>query len=676
MKALPFRLNTVFTAIFIASIFHAEAQQSADSNEIETITIFGEKKEQTIFETGSSVHAFDANALNSLTNVSEIDDLLEIIPNLVSSGMDNNLPTVRGIDGSGPSVGGLASFAGTAPRLNMSIDGRSLTYSEIAFGPRSLWDMQQIEVYLGPQSYIQGRSASAGSIVMKSNDPVYYFDSAIKVGIANHDYRQTAVMVNAPLVDDELALRFSADRQTKNSHLDIVSYQPAGDSREISTTNIRTKLRYEPSALEELTSTLTFNYMDTRAPQSENEVGSFFPKERPVYDTDSTSADWQIVYQISDAVIFENSVNYTDFGYERITDPKGRRADFITDGEEIFIEPIIRYNPSNASLPAITGLRYFDSAHDDVYTHNRGKNDMTGETTTRSAFAEVVYKVNAQFTATLGGRYESETVTRVVPLFALDYDETTDVFLPKIDINFAPKENQAFGFKSGKGFNSGGAGLSFNTFTARAPMKPYSFDTEYVWNYELYSRQRFFQNTLELTSNLFYNDYDGMQILQTHSDGYVSVQNLDSANTYGAEVNLRWLALDNLELSGGVGLLESEYKKNNTNTKVEKELPRAPSASANLNLVYRFLNSFQFSANANYSSSYYSDRNNIEALKVDAYWRANVKLAYKFNNGRIALYVDNLFDADDITLISSEFAPESPLTITPRTIGANFEYHF
>merc|ERR1711991_518244 len=102
--------------------------------------------------------------------------------------------------------------------------------------------------------------------------------------------------------------------------------------------------------------------------------------------------------------------------------------------------------------------------------------------------------------------------------------------------------------------------------------------------------------------------------------GYVSVQNLDSANTYGAEVNLRWLALDNLELSGGVGLLESEYKKNNTNTKVEKELPRAPSASANLNLVYRFLNSFQFSANANYSSSYYSDRNNIEALKVDAYW--------------------------------------------------------
>lgn len=154
MKALPFRLNTVFTAIFIASIFHAEAQQSADSNEIETITIFGEKKEQTIFETGSSVHAFDANALNSLTNVSEIDDLLEIIPNLVSSGMDNNLPTVRGIDGSGPSVGGLASFAGTAPRLNMSIDGRSLTYSEIAFGPRSLWDMQQIEVYLGPQSYI------------------------------------------------------------------------------------------------------------------------------------------------------------------------------------------------------------------------------------------------------------------------------------------------------------------------------------------------------------------------------------------------------------------------------------------------------------------------------------------------------------------------------------------
>ncbi|MEX0634860.1 TonB-dependent receptor plug domain-containing protein [Serratia ureilytica] len=96
---------------------------------------------------------------------------------------------MRGIDGSGPNVGANAFLSGTRPRLNLSLDGRSLTYNEQAFGPQSLWDLDRVEVFLGPQSYIQGRNAIAGAIVMASKDPTFEWESAFKAAPATNTLR-------------------------------------------------------------------------------------------------------------------------------------------------------------------------------------------------------------------------------------------------------------------------------------------------------------------------------------------------------------------------------------------------------------------------------------------------------------------------------------------------------
>ncbi|WP_238322270.1 hypothetical protein [Vibrio mexicanus] len=45
-----------------------------------------------------------------------------------------------------------------------------------------MWDMQQAEVYLGPQSYIQGRNSIAGTVVLKSNAPIFERQFSIKGG--------------------------------------------------------------------------------------------------------------------------------------------------------------------------------------------------------------------------------------------------------------------------------------------------------------------------------------------------------------------------------------------------------------------------------------------------------------------------------------------------------------
>ncbi|HFQ5324703.1 TPA: TonB-dependent siderophore vulnibactin receptor VvuA [Vibrio vulnificus] len=668
-------LSAVVMGLCVSGQAYAQTE-STNSNkkeEMPVVVVIGEKTERTIYDTSSSVQVFDQETIDNTPGATEIDDLLQLIPNMVDSGQGNSMPTVRGIDGSGPSTGGLASFAGTSPRLNMSIDGRSLTYSEIAFGPRSLWDMQQVEVYLGPQSYIQGRNASAGAIVMKTNDPTHHFESAVKAGIGERNYSQTAAMISAPIIQDELAFRLSFDQQKRDSFVDLASYEPAGDAKKIEMNSVRGKLLYEPSALAGFKTTLGVSHMDSRGPQSEstNVVGN--EAFRPVYETKSLSTAWDISWQLNEVLTFENNLVYSKFAYDRYTNPTPRqKGDFTTEGKEFHVEPLLRYLSLDGRVNALVGARYYKSSQDDEYIDATSANPMSGSTKTQSAFAELTYALTQSIDVTVAGRYEKERVKRKVsdPRFKLDHDDTLSVFLPKFDIAFKPDMAQTFGFKVAKGYNAGGAGLAFNSIQF-AGFSPYQFEDEYIWNYEFYTRHRL-GNSVELMTNTFYNDFDNMQMTQTLSNGDVLIANLDSAKTYGAEIGTRWYATDSLELFANLGLLGTEYKEASGDS---KDLPRAPSMTGNLGGQYSFFDGFELSANAAYTGDYYSDRSNTAITKVDAYWVANAQLAYVFENGRATLFATNLFDSNKTTLYTSSNLNDQ-LTQQPRMIGASLQLNF
>ncbi|HAS8567178.1 TPA: TonB-dependent siderophore receptor [Vibrio vulnificus] len=650
-----------------------ESTNSNKKEEMPVVVVIGEKTERTIYDTSSSVQVFDQETIDNTPGATEIDDLLQLIPNMVDSGQGNSMPTVRGIDGSGPSTGGLASFAGTSPRLNMSIDGRSLTYSEIAFGPRSLWDMQQVEVYLGPQSYIQGRNASAGAIVMKTNDPTHHFESAVKAGIGERNYSQTAAMISAPIIQDELAFRLSFDQQKRDSFVDLASYEPAGDAKKIEMNSLRGKLLYEPSALAGFKTTLGVSHMDSRGPQSEstNVVGN--EAFRPVYETKSLSTAWDISWQLNEVLTFENNLVYSKFAYDRYTNPTPRqKGDFTTEGKEFHVEPLLRYLSLDGRVNALVGARYYKSSQDDEYIDATSANPMSGSTKTQSAFAELTYALTQSIDVTVAGRYEKERVKRKVsdPRFKLDHDDTLSVFLPKFDIAFKPDMAQTFGFKVAKGYNAGGAGLAFNSIQF-AGFSPYQFEDEYIWNYEFYTRHRL-GNSVELMTNTFYNDFDNMQMTQTLSNGDVLIANLDNAKTYGAEIGTRWYATDSLELFANLGLLGTEYKEASGDS---KDLPRAPSMTGNLGGQYSFFDGFELSANAAYTGDYYSDRSNTAITTIDAYWVANAQLAYVFENGRATLFATNLFDSNKTTLYTSSNLNDQ-LKQQPRMIGASLQLNF
>ena len=671
-----------FTSLFLGlcslSIGAAGAADNGSnetSQDAETLLVTGEKVKRSIFDTGSSVQVFDSNRIASMPNAQQIPDLLRMTPNVVDLGIGNDLPTVRGIDGSGPNTGANAFLSGTRPRLNLSLDGRSLTYNEQAFGPQSLWDLDRVEVFLGPQSYIQGRNAIAGAIVMASKDPTFDWESAFKGGAGNQHSSQLSAMVSGPLVEDQLAFRASVDRQRRRSDADLPAYAPVGDPREVEATTARAKLLFNPAGMRELTSKLTFNHFGSTAPQNESlnpqphPTNPRYDPRRAVFKSNMNSSIWDLSWEASDALALENRLIYTDFNINRPTAYNIQYAEI--DGKEVHVEPVVRFGAPDSRLHGLAGLRYFHAKQDE-FVNIFGGASFKDNTDTHSAFAEMTYALTPQVDITAASRLEREHRRRIGGSNAvrIDFDETYTVFLPKLDVAWKPTDGQTYGAKVARGYNAGGGGITIGT-----PVVSYTYGSEYVWNYELYSRHHLKDANVVLTSNVFYNDYKDMQLPYALGENSSVIRNADKVETYGAEIGAIWQPRWDFELFGNLGLLKTDIKKFSGSGVEGHELARAPAYTVNMGAKYQFLKGLELSSNVAFTDSYYSAYDNDSRGRIGSYWSANAQLAYTFAYGRATLYAKNLFDADRREMVRGNDIYTA--TVQPgRLIGAAVELNF
>lgn len=674
-------------SLCILNIYSLSAYAENNTITLDEITVVGEKFERNQSTTGSSTSVVTTDQLKREANLLSATQLLKRDVNISDTGLGNDLPTVRGVDGSGPAVGAVAFFAGSRPRLNMQIDGRTSSYNELAFGTKSLWDMKQVEIYRGAQSYAQGRNAIAGAVVMTSNDPTQEWEGAAKLNMGNHRLAQTAALISGPVVKDELAFRLSVDHQQRETAVDLPHYDPVGNPRWFKATNTRAKLLWTPSALPDLYSRLTFNHLNARAPQSETELQPNSPRytpERPVFQTRSASTIWDIGYQLSDRWKWENKLVYTHFIHDRKTTspfntalpPNRRGVPARVDGNEFQIEPIVKYE--SEKYRGLFGLFYFNAKQDESVTMLNGRiartpitTNFNDKTKTKAAFGEITFTPDIPFELTLSARYEQEHHQRKgkSAMFSINRDKKYYVFLPKADIAWKINDNQRLGFKVGKDYNPGGAGVTFGV-----PYTSYEYDAEYVWNYELYHRWISTDKRLRINSNLFYNDYKDMQLPFTLGPNSIVIRNADKVVTYGAEINTEWQATEKLALNAGIGMLKTDIKRYPNSGIEGNKLARAPSFSGKLGANYRLLDHLEIGTNYSYNSSYYSTADNLANGKVGHYDQLDVYLAYDFKYARITLYADNVLNSrKDILLV-----PRSgDITRQPeRQIGLSTELRF
>ncbi|MCH6256352.1 TonB-dependent receptor [Puniceicoccaceae bacterium K14] len=162
--------------------------------QLREVSITGQKLDRSLFESPESLSIIGAEKLENQT-FQDLNGVIRELPNISKlAGGDNY--SIRGI--SGEDV------------IAYVVDGVQITGDGQFDYPKSLWDIEQIEVLRGPQSSSIGRNALGGAVVVKTADPKFFDSYAFRTEIGSENSRQGSLMVNKPL-NDAHAVRITFD---------------------------------------------------------------------------------------------------------------------------------------------------------------------------------------------------------------------------------------------------------------------------------------------------------------------------------------------------------------------------------------------------------------------------------------------------------------------------------
>jgi len=662
------------TAIWIASGGFAWAQVS-DQSSLETVIVTAQKTPQTLRNTSASAIVATAAEIDNLAGTYTAQSLLNRIPNIVVTSPGNSAPAIRGLDGTGPASGADAFFAGTRPRLNFQVDGRTLGYNETVYLDAALWDAKQIEVYRGAQSTLQGRNAVAGVVAIKTNDPTFNWEGDIRGLIGNQGEEEISGALSGPLIDNLLAFRASGDFRQSESFVPFTGYPQDTNPGRYRFLALRGKLLLTPS--DNVNSLLTVSYNDARAPQSAtvkqpyDSLVASVPLQ-PVFRTRAGTLISDTTWTLNDLVSAELNMSATDFlvnRYAPITTGNARIG-----GVEYVAQPFLRAHTEDNRLSGFIAAYVFRT-HQNETIDLFGGGTFYDRTETTAGFGEFTYKFTPALRLTAGARYEEETRHRLGAAgpFIIAFDETYREFLPKATLAWDVIDNVTVGVTVGRGYNGGGAG-----FTYSAPFVSYQYRPEFVWDYEGFVRAALLDNKLTLTGNVFYNDYKDLQLPFSLSALSTVIRNAERATTYGAEAQANYKPIEELELFASIGLLKTEVNRYSDPTIQGNDLPRSPAFTSSVGFNWNAWQKLTVGADLRYTDAYYSDATNTARGKTSPYALVNAQVAYDFGVVHLFVASRNLFDSRAAIQVIPQATPTLDVaTLTqPRTFTVGLEKKF
>ncbi|MCI2282435.1 Plug domain-containing protein [Colwellia sp. MSW7] len=151
MKHIQFKISAL-TAAFLTALTtpYAFAEDNAEQLEsMEKITVLGEKTERSLKDTSSSVSVITEETLKTMQSLT-MSNVIADIPNVVV--LSGATPDIRGVSGNGGASGFNAFSGGAKARVSTLIDGVVEPFVAFVTADSGIWDVEQVEVFRGPQS--------------------------------------------------------------------------------------------------------------------------------------------------------------------------------------------------------------------------------------------------------------------------------------------------------------------------------------------------------------------------------------------------------------------------------------------------------------------------------------------------------------------------------------------
>ncbi|WP_420337046.1 TonB-dependent receptor [Roseibium sp.] len=659
------------TALFTLSQFLTGAVQAQDNGIIvdpettilDTILVSGEKVGRTVQDTASSIFIITSEDQETRPEEQIVQSAVQDVPNVYYPGTVGVAPIIRGQDTQGPNTGAIAFYSGTVPRASINVDGQYQTYFETVYGATSIWDIDQVEVFRGPQTTSQGSNSIAGAIILKTKDPTFTPEGALQVQYGNYNTHRASGMLSGPL-SSQLAARVALDYYGRDTFIDYINSRFTDDNTNLDIMSFtgRAKLLYEPDAIPGLTAKATFVSTQNNQPTFEAATVEPFKDLNntqtsvPSFYQRTYTGIFDLNYEFSNGVILNNTTQFTDLSVDRDLENNNEGGATI-DQQNLSNEFLVHFGDETSTVSGVVGLYASRTMSDETLLLSYSGDPVFDDTKDNvGLFTEIDYRINEAWTLTGGLRFESDRVQRtgqstsaIVGRGAaidLDYDETFNALLPKIALAYSVTPDVTVGGLINRGFNPGGVSVDFRYGTSTP------FDAETVWNYEIFGRANLLDDRLTVSANAFYSDYrDAQRYFQATLPGSTINQivtlNAERSHAYGVEFAMGYQVLDNLRVSANAGILKSEITEFDALPSVEgNEFSKAPGYTIGAGIEWNVLDNLMLSANVEHFDGYYSDDLNSQSLQIDAYTVANARATFQVHDHfQIFGYVNNIFDS-------------------------------
>lgn len=681
-------------------LFGAPIYANADDTELEKIIVTGDFQKESIQTLSASASLFSEDEVN-LRGATYLDEILASAANVnfAAGASRGRYIQIRG-------VGLRSQFVDPInPSVGLVIDG--INYSGLG-GSSLLFDIDQVEIYRGPQGTRFGADGMAGMIQMQSASATSNPSLKLHLGAGTYNSHEAGLAASTGLTDDTRA-RVSYFRRKSDGYVDNLYLDNPTQNQDEQVA--RFKLNSQLTA--HLNSELNLHYIDIN-----NGYDAFTLDNSRNSIADEPGEDNQQSYAIGlkntytgfDA--FDVSLNLSaidtelfysfdeDWVCNDATKPQLCAAGLHPDGYSS-TDIYSRDRDDQALDLQFTGKAgnwvagiYYQNRDVDLarqYTWLANLFASTYETKNIAAYGQLATEIGPKTTLITGLRVEQ---------YQGDYtdsngfiEETDDVMVgAKVALEYQVIDRTMIYTSITRGYKAGGInsealakakdeGLSLDADFFKQHT---SFDPEYLWSGEFGVKGSSLNEKFTLRLAAFYMHRDNIQLKSWQvSDqqftGYVA--NASSGSNYGLEIEGSYLLTDDLLITGSAGYLDTKINDFVTKSGLNqdgREQAQAPKYQYAFSARYNVTDELYAMVGVEGKDDYYfSDSHNAQAPSTNL---VNVSLGYEADMWAVRAWARNVFD-ETVPTRGFEFgnnpldgyAPQTYIQLgEPRVAGVTF----
>jgi iron complex outermembrane receptor protein len=487
--------------------------------------------------------AFAANAKD------DVDDILSNMAGVyINTSSDGMRISIRGIADTDSVFNGNKT---SSPTVAMNVDG---AYNSMNNSGQNLFDVERIEVLMGPQSTLYASNSPGGVVnIITASPKTDKFSASLSALYGSYEHSELKATLNAPIVKDKLAARLALNRTRQNNFL-----EPYTD--DLATKNDAARLKLLWDATDTLDITLTGNY------GVNGNRGEMTQKVEP-FDKASGSSDWTAADDASGAM---NSIEQESTGMNLTVSwesplgnlsiepnysksdgsgPQEGTAMIGMDEKEAVWESTRTTEQTSAEvrlassddfelMQYVVGVFYYENEFrgateysyiEDVTNPADSNSTNTNDAEQKAVYANVTYPLpfNEKLSVTGGFRYSWDWA-RQTDSSATQGDTEMDEANPDYKLGFQYDLDDLTMFYGSYTSSFRTDGMAMYNYTGYRP-------AEEMKAYTIGAKTRMLDNRIQLNASAYYYDYRNRIAQDSQSMGDYTQEELE-AETFGEDI--------------------------------------------------------------------------------------------------------------------------------------------